>query len=425
MHNIQTLLNQSIEYLIQSIKPLTLNQDRLNEVEDNFNLIKKSGELFQLNSLSDIVNTAENSKVKIINSALETIYEGIKNEIIDLEDEIDIDIIMYAKLTPIQTYCCTVNEEEEIKIIINLNEHELFETLIAHKVTLKHIFKLLQLIVTNKIDDCILLFNKPLNYNQEDLDSSVKYLIQLDKTLKKEVIFNNQDVTEYYNDTDHLRGTHLKLDKVNNQFSDIVHILNEYIMSKLYTDKFLKLYQMLENLMIKKHICEHTNNHGRLHLRSLKGIVMSNDTNEKDAIVALFKLLSAIKIPDKFIDENFATSSIKDYINTQIKEFYSNSHDTHLVTKLLDNMLIKNNFFLLVGETQKYECFARFIYALRNSIVHNKETEYHVLESEITKSIPSDLFNKLIFPILETIIFFVIFGNVPGLLYKNKQLSLY
>jgi hypothetical protein len=76
----------------------------------------------------------------------------------------------------------------------------------------------------------------------------------------------------------------------------------------------------------------------------------------------------------------------------------------------------------VTGETSTY--FSKIVYAIRNAIVHNKETEFHLTYASLDPTMRL-LIESFLIPILEKICFSLIGSPNVDLWYQNKSLSLY
>ena len=68
--------------------------------------------------------------------------------------------------------------------------------------------------------------------------------------------------------------------------------------------------------------------------------------------------------------------------------------------------------------------FAQIIYLVRNAIVHNKETEFHLNYATLNDTIYS-LIELFLMPTLEEICFGLIGKENAHIWYKNRELNLY
>lgn len=84
------------------------------------------------------------------------------------------------------------------------------------------------------------------------------------------------------------------------------------------------------------------------------------------------------------------------------------------------------NLFLRNIKIMKYKNIHSIIYMLRNTILHNTETEFHLTHFELSKyPFISEFIQKLMIPLLEKIILHLILTNDPLIKYTQSELILY
>lgn len=164
------------------------------------------------------------------------------------------------------------------------------------------------------------------------------------------------------------------------QYEEVLHYLNENNFTENLLERYLKVYQVIENFMLRNHVAKMVNN-GTFNLREIRYIVKKIDV-ELDLLIKLFKSIDCISIVSNPI------SIIKDYF---LNIAFPNSTEQDNIKVMLNsfqNELIKQPQININACT-----FADITYAIRNSIVHNKETEIHLTYSYLEKN---DLFRKFL-----------------------------
>ena len=68
--------------------------------------------------------------------------------------------------------------------------------------------------------------------------------------------------------------------------------------------------------------------------------------------------------------------------------------------------------------------FAKLVYAVRNAIVHNKETEFHLTYASLDANVAKVL-EQFLIPCLEEMCYGVVGQLNPQLWYQNRQIELY
>jgi len=136
-----------------------------------------------------------------------------------------------------------------------------------------------------------------------------------------------------------------------------------------------------------------------------------NDLEEK----TLKELLTKIKT------ENITSSnSLESYFNNKLNNYRDLLTSQNEINQIFIKMTLQNINGL------NYTNASKLIYYFRNSIIHNKETEFHITHTTLNSS--SDLvtfFESFLLPILENIIYFLIFKEDSIIDYPKNYLLLY
>lgn len=203
------------------------------------------------------------------------------------------------------------------------------------------------------------------------------------------------------------------------QFLDVNDVLNEVKHADDALTRFLKVYQVLEQLAYRKEfiklIKEHEDNHHPI-VRSIQSVTDSFKKDEKVVFEQLFKeefkeLYNKIDEPDS-------------------RHKYTNVEPTCL--NLASRNKIQNLYNIQANNSRPdmpyYNAtqMAKIVYQIRCSIVHNKETELHFTYNNISdyKDI-IDLINTLSTKLSEVIVSLISDGTNTPLTYRNKTLTLY
>ena len=175
--------------------------------------------------------------------------------------------------------------------------------------------------------------------------------------------------------------------------------MSDYHASKGILDKYLKLYHVYEELMIRKALVKYTKRND-LNARNLTEFA----SQRKDEKVSLTELIKAmLKSPTKqnACEDllkieicniwNQLSTDTKDYINT----WYKDNATTAELAETFDGLVAKSNNLSGVSE---YLSFV--IYQTRCRIVHNKATEFHLTYQKLDAKNKSVLEDFLI-PLME------------------------
>jgi len=190
------------------------------------------------------------------------------------------------------------------------------------------------------------------------------------------------------------------------QFFEIYDVMDEYHHANDVLVKYLKLYQIIEYLITRVLLVKIQGNSSNqnLFLREMTGLAKYEDFDKTN-----FKLV-------------FQTNE------TDLGNWFKNKLNGNAELKTtVENILYPNKPTTInsVHATVCYEALLQLIYKLRNTIVHNKESEIHLtihniqLRPELLKLI-NDLLVKL-----EGILFKKVADFEPVIKYKGKYLALY
>lgn len=203
------------------------------------------------------------------------------------------------------------------------------------------------------------------------------------------------------------------------QFLDVYNVLNEVKHADDALTRFLKVYQVLEQLAYRKEfinlIKEHEYNHHPI-VRSIQSVTDSFKKNEKVIFEEFFKkefkeLYNKIDVPD---GHNKYTSVEPACLNLASRDKIHKLYGIQAKNNRPDNP------YYTAAQMSK------IVYQIRCSIVHNKETELHFTYNNISdyKDI-INLINTLSTKLSEMIVTLINDGANTPLTYKNKTLALY
>ena len=214
------------------------------------------------------------------------------------------------------------------------------------------------------------------------------------------------------------------------QFSDIIYILSEFNGEDSILNKYLKAYQVIENFMFRIPICELIDDTERMfNIRDFNRLYKKIEDNESKTISNFFKMalgeeddngVKLIDIIKNYIDEFKLNNSsklqaIKESI---VKKKFVSENDISTISNLNEmhtKPAIKNKLINVI---------ASLVYQLRNSIVHNKATEFHLTNSNLDEDLACFI-DGLVIPILIEIIFFLIINRCKCITYQSDKLRLY
>jgi hypothetical protein len=215
------------------------------------------------------------------------------------------------------------------------------------------------------------------------------------------------------------------------QFSDLLLIISEYNFQNDVLDKYLRLYQIVENLMFRAPLVqlERSNAGMPFSIRDFQRIYKEVNVSE---IGALKKLMRYI------FKENFDSvpTSFGDYILSEWRNQCPGIVTEENMNRLIQIMRIVNNngdsieYATITNRQTLISVFSQLIYSYRNSIVHNKDTELHLTHENLINhpalgnSVQLVLENFLI-PCLEQIVFYLIIEENNIVRYRQSELLLW
>ena len=200
------------------------------------------------------------------------------------------------------------------------------------------------------------------------------------------------------------------------QFSDVIHILGEYQDRKDVLAKYLSMYHVVENFMIKSQIVklERKTNGGMFSIRDFRRLNKAVDISEVDAIEKLVK--SIFSLPYAAVSfGDFAFSTWQSFLGAQT----ASSLD---INGFLSNLINGNQ--TINTTTQFIRYFSTLIYQMRCSIVHNKETEFHI--SNETYGVGCRLvMEQYLLPVLEEFVFLAMADDNDVVWYISNSIKLW
>ncbi|MEJ5146900.1 hypothetical protein [Sphingobacterium sp. MYb388] len=225
-----------------------------------------------------------------------------------------------------------------------------------------------------------------------------------------------------------------KLSAENNyhQFKDILTILSEYNAQNDILDKFIRLYHVIENFMFKSPLVglERKQNGTPFSFRDFQRIHSNISRSELES---LKKLMSSV-FPH--VQQNGITFG--NYIFQKFTEIITTRA---LITEINFNQLISylglekksggNMEFTDILQSNIHKIYSEILYAIRCSVVHNKESEFHLthdilLSHSIINNATQILLEEFLIPTMEEIIIFLLTENENDIVwFSNNSLMLW
>jgi len=211
--------------------------------------------------------------------------------------------------------------------------------------------------------------------------------------------------------------------KVYSQYNEILYILSEYNYSNDLLNKYFLLYTIIENFMYRKPIATMLRSHDEFSIRDFKDFYSKIDSGEGNKLKDLFKEIMNIE----YTPGNTVYSDIEDTLNN-FK--INNGNDLSPLIIFLKKIRVYNKVFELdeakLRGSLEEKYFAEITYQLRNSILHNTATEFHITHYELSKNeIIVNFLKDFMIPILEKIILHLIITNNDLISYEKEAMILY
>lgn len=211
-------------------------------------------------------------------------------------------------------------------------------------------------------------------------------------------------------------------DKNYYQYNEIFYILSEYNYSNDLLNKYFLLYTIIENFMYRYPISKMLRNQNQeFSIRDFKRFYSSIDSNESQKITELV---------NSILEINTGSQTFHDELKGKLTDFLDRADiDENELMNFLVKIGVSNKIGVIdksmyFGNLNKY--FATTIYHLRNSILHNTATEYHITHYELSRcNVLVFFLSELIIPFLEKIILYLIHESHTIISYENNALVLY
>ncbi|WP_461074984.1 hypothetical protein [Spirosoma flavus] len=222
----------------------------------------------------------------------------------------------------------------------------------------------------------------------------------------------------------------IKSEKSYQQFTDSLIILSEYNAQEDILDKYLRIYHLVEHFMFRMPIVSLERNRNNLpfSIRHFRTLYRHVEKNELDAIKDLIKTVMALELEPGV---TFTARMFTDWQNIHPGQIADVNHINRLFELLQisgqNNPVLYQN---VVNADRMPDIFAKLVYAFRNSIVHNKATEFHLNHETLTNepeigNSPQKIIEYFLLPWLEQISYYLIIEDNDLVWYHNPHLTLF
>jgi hypothetical protein len=202
------------------------------------------------------------------------------------------------------------------------------------------------------------------------------------------------------------------------QWNEILNVLSEYNSRDETLLKFLTIYHVIENFMYKRPIVEleQKMSGAMFSIRDFRRLYNNVQMKEEDALKGLFQ--------EVFKMDALPRIKFKDHIVARWRRLVPTVSKANIDHSL--NLIGLSFSFNSFKDDSALSCFSKLIYMIRNTIVHNKETEFHLTYASLNMH-PSlcSIIEDFALPSLEEICFSLISKPNQGFWYQNKEICLY
>ena len=203
------------------------------------------------------------------------------------------------------------------------------------------------------------------------------------------------------------------------QFSEPFEILGEINSRETVIDKLLSCYHVLENYMIRAKIAEVVGKHDAATLFGIRNFKQMEIAVEKREMDHLKNLISASW------EKQIGGRTFREFVRGCFDQLFN--HPDYLEAefrRFLEKLAISQNGPLNVESA--CAMLPKLLYQVRCSVVHNKETEYHLSNRELMVPIVAISLTEVCLPTMQRLAFGLPSVPAPNPLhYARKELRLY
>ncbi len=372
------------------------------------------------------------NEIYAIISIVQKLYSEFNDSGIDLEEEIDISTFNLMKVDDVISennflHFDSTNIDKSL-LLININQKEAFKLFVDETVEGTHLlFYLLSKIgVTDNIleDSKYILVKSGLETKPKMVWATLcLYIVKSGKII--------HEPHEYDLVPSISSDCEINLGETYQQFADSIDIISEYNYQKDILDKYLRIYHVIENFMFKRPLVE-------IEKQSDGDVFSIRDFKRMYDSVNDSELKTLKKLTEKILEFNFnstttfETKILNDWQSLSATFFGGDDSNIDSLISIF-NLRTKSGNLLKYSEISASNInnlLSSLIYSFRNSMVHNRETEFHLTHLTLNNhSIIGDtariLLEKFLLPIMEEICFYLIIKRNDLVWYDNSSLKLW
>jgi hypothetical protein len=207
------------------------------------------------------------------------------------------------------------------------------------------------------------------------------------------------------------------------QFQENLIILSEFNKSHDVISKFLAMYQIIESFMFKVPLVNlGTRNNGELFsIRDFRTLYETTNGREIQTIENLFKKSEM----GAFWERDINNDMFREIVSLEVSELANKTgFDVNECNIFLNKLNITGVLTVDNLSNLNAKLYSKLIYGLRNAVVHNKETEFHLSHFNMNSSVAIFLDFVIISP-LANLIFELLTDNSSKVWYHGPEIKLY
>lgn len=360
---------------------------------------------------------------------LTTEFSGV--EALSLEEDIDINaftiIPLQQKINQDNYLCYDSNTIENSLFLFNINKKEEFKIYVDSLSTESHL--LYYLLSKIGMEDAPLTEEKYV-FIRNEFSTKPKIVwatICLHIIKSGEIIHSS---SEYKLAPKLAPNCKIELGKNYQQFADSIDIISEYNYQTDILDKYLRVYHVLENFMYKSPLVN-LEREAAGHVFSIRDFKRMYDKISDSELNMLTKLMQEV-LPLEYVAGQTFNQKLLANWTSLIGNPFADDIRINSLLKILNIKTTKGadiNFEYVTLETFP-KFLGKLIYSYRNSMVHNRETEFHLTHQSLTNHpIIGDtakvILEQFVLPSIEEIVFNLIIVENNVVWYDRSKLQLW
>lgn len=214
------------------------------------------------------------------------------------------------------------------------------------------------------------------------------------------------------------------------QFDDVLQVLSEANSDQDILDKFLRLYQVLENFMVRRQVTQVLRGASgdTFSIRSFRQLYRAVETNEEEALNALVRA-TLTEIVNQIGPKNLMRHICDRWTPCLGAPGPDVANAEAELLRIFGAFPKTGTGFNSVGfltslENRQQSILGTLIYRVRNSIVHNKEHEVHLTHLNLSASMYKIL-NEFLIPAMEDVIYALLLMDRTIVWYDTPTIRLY